>query len=819
MTVGIGAQCSPIRSNINHGSKYESCKNKKKVFIKSYDKEPFKIPIVKFTTVNESFKVPEVKSNSKKAEYDFTKDIYTAEKLNEINEKLNSIAYEDYIMPRNKHLIKDKEDKIKEKEKLLKSKNKQNEDLNKNIKSKIFQNNNNNNNKERPKSTKFIPKRIFSGFSVTNFNGKNLINQLNINDNLTKNINYELKNINITEKIIKPETGLRPVSTSKYFSKLNILDYEDVHTKNKFDILQIEKFSAEEVFKNEEDFQMINHNYASYRRMRDDINTFSAFNQSPNNKNVVMKASFAVQKDENSELNENGLFSFSNNNYYKDQDKENKNKDNENHFNNEDNYNYNFINANSDNYNDNNYKGRNYDKNNNDKNLNFDTDPQTQTENNFNLIANDLMNRYNDNSNNNSPYKSPRKFHKNRNSLSYIEKIKNIDFDPNENSVEFSKIKFQKQHEANNLNNFEDKISNSKTKSELKSNLDQRNSLKSSLREFHSSKDTSQISKISKSFKLKKLEKKESDLIINSSDDSENDNYLTFINSKQNKSFDFQIENLEDKNYNQTESTKDLHKEKMRMGKRFRIKVKRSEEYFSSFCSNKDTKKIKRIQSANVKSKTRMIIKTQNKLVSKVRQNTEENKKNNLTIKTKENILTSNDIKNMDMKFLDMSNLNIENLNLNMDVEEDKEKLKEILLQEMIEKKKLVKEIEENKIKKMKDKPLPYIMNKLNKRVKLNAISNFNNINSNENIDGDFVFGKIKEKNKSDKERYRKKKINIEDILVFHNSTMRKDLNPLKTTDSKMKINLHLSSNANAWNNNNNMKFKSRPVSSAAGYY
>ena len=70
---------------------------------------------------------------------------------------------------------------------------------------KLFDNNNNIYEKERPITSKYsrvkhIPKRFLSCFSVSNFNGKKSTNKLNINKNLTKTLNFELKKVIITEK-------------------------------------------------------------------------------------------------------------------------------------------------------------------------------------------------------------------------------------------------------------------------------------------------------------------------------------------------------------------------------------------------------------------------------------------------------------------------------------------------------------------------------------------------------------------------------------------------------------------------------------------
>lgn len=110
---------------------------------------------------------------------------------------------------------------------------------------------------------------------------------------------------------------------------------------------------------------------------------------------------------------------------------------------------------------------------------------------------------------------------------------------------------------------------------------------------------------------------------------------------------------------------------------------------------------------------------------------------------------------------------------------------------------KLSQEIVKNTKKIIKIHPLPQAMVNLNNKVKINKLIQENQLNTNDSNSEEEL------KENVIKNRYRKKKINIEEILIMHNSILRKDLNPLKTTLIHMKSSLEKTS----------IKNKIRPVS------
>ncbi len=121
----------------------------------------------------------------------------------------------------------------------------------------------------------------------------------------------------------------------------------------------------------------------------------------------------------------------------------------------------------------------------------------------------------------------------------------------------------------------------------------------------------------------------------------------------------------------------------------------------------------------------------------------------------------------------------------NLDPTSLKDLLSQKKLLETYDKLQLTKEITLNTKNIMKNHPLPKSMQNLNMKIKMKKtigsgkILNFPDVNSEEVFEEDFG------------DRYRKKRINIEDVLVMHHSINRKDFNPLKTTEVHMKTSLN----------------------------
>ena len=92
-----------------------------------------------------------------------------------------------------------------------------------------------------------------------------------------------------------------------------------------------------------------------------------------------------------------------------------------------------------------------------------------------------------------------------------------------------------------------------------------------------------------------------------------------------------------------------------------------------------------------------------------------------------------------------------------------------------IEKLKILRIIKEKNKQALINHPLPKYLEILKNQIKTKI-----NLGNSQNLNDDW-------ENLEIKNRYRKKKINIEEVLILHNSTIRKDINPLKVSENLMK--------------------------------
>jgi hypothetical protein len=757
---------------------------------------------------------------------------------------------------------------------------------------KLFDNNNNIFEKERPITSKYsgvkhIPKRFLSGFSVSNFNGKKSTNELNMNKNLTKTLNFELKKVKITEKIKVDKTlTQRPVSSKIKYCHGQVQGNNNIHkncylenaeikknnNNKEYNILQIEKLSAEEILKNEENINLKNNNNDSFRKIHEAI--LSKKNDyiynyeyyiNNNNKDYVSKASFAAQKNEHSLIEEsnnkhkninlkknfnekeNMFFSFIKNtnkgkgevNLYNNNNKEDFN----------DNHNENDSDYDIDNDNDKDFnidkndifflqKRRNLNKRSTSNNINLDS----QTENNFNLIANDLMEKYNENNDdnnnknfinnkneivnienidmninkNNNITSSQRNLYKieNKDSISEmhnIQSIKNIDYEINENFLDFSNNnKIQQKNNEEYINENKNHLKNldiNNSNNEIKTNIVKINSLKKL--NYLKNKETSFQLSYSFSNKIKEKNSAENDKIEIKNNKGSNVNSLnsekklSFIKNKS-KTFDSQFLNdINKHNFNNFNIKKRIQSANLNS------KKIRNVSNFDFDKIEEIDKNLNLLSKKNNKSSSEKDINFKNNHYDNYIENKNYKDKDKGNIKDNYNDYINDDNygKNIDInKFLEISSNNE-----NKKYYKEKEKDLAVMVKfnkESSEKKKLNKIIKDDYEKISKAHPLPNIMRSLNNRIKMNSKNSIkiefesddNLLNDNIIINSEKEIFKEKEKEKDLKnnyDRYRKKKINIEDILISHNSTMRKDLNPLITTDCKMKYNLHLNTYQN----------------------
>lgn len=650
---------------------------------------------------------------------------------------------------------------------------------------------------------KHIPKRIFSGLS-TNYNGKNIISFLNINDNLTQNLNYEIKNINLAEKAKLSKTSnnfnLRP-QTCRYIQG-NILDYEELksekHQNKNDENLVINHLDGEQLYQIDINLEkVINHNYASYSKNRDLLSHRKM--KIVIDENPKLKVSFAVQKDDDmtniqdfASVNDQVLKTYNSLNEHEKQKllKNNcdKNTDLANFYDENDNYkeekNEN-LNRDNDNLKDQKIHSININKvkSHNNKIIEIEDEKISNTTEltKFNQILNKKNNF------DKSHFGEPSIMGKARNFIYEKESCSNNEFSKKEESVPLYK-------------NFENDIENKI----LTQNDVQRENYKSSDYETYFNQSINSIEKESKdknkNNKIKTNKKKTNNFNHSYESSLSSQSKVTYIIPRKNKTFiegnrhQMKINELipTPKNNGQNQKLRPItafnsfrNEFKLRFcrmisnDKRNYSKDSiRSQSYYIlgdkkirdlNVCNNKDLKDSKRnIHSSNSKNRDES-----------------ENNCSEVFLNKKKIINNKNEI----------DNFIVGNHSLNSKNKDNSKNIQQSNLQTI--KLKLSQEIAQNTKNIMKIHPLPKAMNNLNFQVKTKKLnqdifSNSHKMNTEENIKENI------------NNRYRKKKINIEDILVQHNSLLRKDVHPLKTTEIHMKSSL----------DKINMNAKTRPTTS-----
>ncbi len=161
-------------------------------------------------------------------------------------------------------------------------------------------------NKRNNSAAKHIPKRICSAHS-THYNGIGKISKVNINENLSKNLNYEIKNYNLNEKAnlinMNTENKLNLRNKPSKYIPLNILDYEEIKTeknevKKNNKNLQIYQLTADELQNidlNLNNIMLSSNKYSNANVKEFNFRKTMKFQIEENNK---LKVSFAAQKDD-----------------------------------------------------------------------------------------------------------------------------------------------------------------------------------------------------------------------------------------------------------------------------------------------------------------------------------------------------------------------------------------------------------------------------------------------------------------------------------------------------------------------------------------
>lgn len=657
--------------------------------IDNSQKELMKYQTFKYFNVNRAISLPVVQKESVKPKFDF----HEYKNKFERPSSPNPLDNEYLPIEKQKEQIKNQLLERKKRQNLFRKRSNYNsKELIESIKPRVFTAN-----QKIESSEKFIPKRIFSGLS-TNYNGKNTISLVNINEKLTKNLNFEIKNMNIAEKtasspksVNKIHVNYRP-STCK-INPASILNYDGLENeKQKNDEnLEVYQLTGDQLYQLDVNLnRVVNHNIASFSKNRDVIkHKRMKMHIDENNK---LKISFAVQKD---------------------------------------------------------YEVTNYS---------------------HDIIANNeqVLKTFN-NLSDAEKQKLIENFEKNNDMINYIEIEKESDFKEKNNNVIYAT---KDCHQNRSL-----KSENIQEQKTMLHDKNEKEYLKSSEYENYFDESSNSLEKESTIFKNnKKLNEKLNNENIkdrkiselNKSYQSYNSN-ITYIIPKKNKTF------IDEKklNINLIRASPVTKQEKNKKISRPHTAIDKFREAFKLKKSRVNSPKVL----INFSSASILNIKIK-----------KENQINNSKINNNNNMELNSGIEKEDLLIKKSDN--------NIKIEEN-DLLKKNEHLEASAKLKLSEEIYKNTKNIMKIHPLPNAMINFNNKVKIKKLTQDALLSSyNLNSEGD-----IKE---SAGNRYRKKKINIEEILIMHNSIQRKDLNPLKTNEIHMKFSL----------DKPRIKHKFRPLSS-----
>lgn len=756
-------------NNDERGKIHVEKNDSKNHFIKS-NIDPAFNPNFNHYVINENVNIPECQFQSVKPKFDFF------EYKNKINYNDDGCQFDskDFLSEKNDH---DPESKYFKNKRLTSA----------------FSNLSRNN--------KYMPKRIYSGYS-TNYNGKMTISKISINEDLRSKLNYELNNI-VTGNICSPLS-----SNLHRNNGLNILDYQDINNKENIELKKIDKNQEKYETGNgiytleQKQDGCFNHNYqvhSSQRNRKSDnsvkIDEISLFN--PTNKNyeneLYIPDNLNIKSDEVKVQN----FIF------------NKNTINYRNLNRKDSQNKYISNKNS------NSKlelGKNYDEIQNVK-KNDIQDEEKYSFNcikklNFNNNTSEFMKKIDQELDYASGEKVLQENQKQNNKLQKLKTHKNhIIKNESLNKENFSHINFSRD-DVNDKNSICDKSSYSFNKNIS----DHLNHLKKHSKGKDRIKEKNFISKngindlveneiINVNEQIRLTPEKIPYKIGNSSSKKKSSvssfAELGFILSQKNKT-----------SYDNT-----LNEDRPNKKDIFNFfKIKRPLTALNRFdpkTRGKNAVKRKLINDV-IFTRSNPIYKEDNKCNQDRIQNNlkyvEDEKggldkvevlnnrespqfQNEEPIQIFSNSFSENNniksIKNTSFKDQNLSEQNLEKENLlynnKMNIEQNVNIIRVNNLNNLVDAQldssfrlKLCQDIIENKINIMKIHPLPQSMVNMNNKIKLSYKNNKNTKFS-------------KNRYFESKDRYRKKQINIEDILIMHNSTLRKDLNPLKTTNFLMK--------------------------------